>query len=179
MHVSGKIFITTSRSSIFACPPSGERQEDIPLLVDHFLSRHNHRWRQQKQLSREAMHRIVAYSWPGNIRELENAIERSFILAKGSVVRAEDLPPELSAPASMPNSLQDSMKGSETPEPSSQPSVILPPGGMDLAQRLYELERTYFATAIRQANGNQAAAAKLLGIQPHTFRKRAKEKFGL
>jgi DNA-binding NtrC family response regulator len=217
-------------------PALRERQEDIPLLVDHFLSRHNHRWRQQKQLSREAMHRIVAYSWPGNIRELENAIERSFILAKGSVIRAEDLPPELSAPASMPNSMQAAMKGSdvrqsipmnqaesqqspaspispelqrllksqrelesnrysEVPGPlSSQlptteslsllstlqaPSVVIPPDGMDLAQRLHDLEKTCFAAAIRQTSGNREAAAKLLGIQPHTFRKRAKEKFGL
>ncbi len=180
-------------------PALRERQEDIPLLVDHFLSRHNHRWRQQKQLSREAMHRIVSYFWPGNIRELENAIERSFILAKGSVIRVEDLPPELSAPASLPNSRQDSMKGSDvrqsismnqaeslhasaTPGPLSvlsPPSVAIPPDGMDLTQRLHELEKTYFATAICQADGNREAAAKLLGIQPHTFRKRAKEKFGL
>jgi len=192
-------------------PALRERQEDIPLLVDHFLSRHNHRWRQQKQLSREAMHRIVAYLWPGNIRELENAIERSFILAKGSVIRAEDLPPELSAPASMPNSLQDSRKGADAGQSilrnqtesldtsattgtlspqlpttessllstSQAPSAVIPPGGMDLAQRLHELEKTYFAAAIRQAEGNREAAAKLLGIQPHTFRKRAKEKFGL
>jgi len=219
-------------------PTLRERQEDIPLLVDHFLSRHNHRWRQQKQLSREAMHRIVAYSWPGNIRELENAIERSFILAKGSVIQAEDLPPELSAPASLPGSLQNSMKGSdarqsismnqaetqqspsssspispelqwplesqkdpeskrcpEVPGPlssqlptaeslsllstSQAPSVAIPPDGMDLTLRLHELERTYFATAILQTDGNREAAAKLLGIQPHTFRKRAKEKFGL
>ena len=77
----------------FEMPPLRERKEDIPLLAEHFL----HRFAQEtnkpvQQISREAMDEMMLYSWPGNIRELENAIERAVVIAKERKIRPEDLP---------------------------------------------------------------------------------------
>lgn len=146
-------------------PPLRERSEDIPLLIAYFLERNNQRWHQKKQLSREAMRCLLDHTWPGNIRELENAIERAFVLCTGNVIRKNDLPPEVQRPR------EDSVP---------QAAIIaIPTGGMDLDKRLSDIEKAYFKEAIRFKEGNKEAAAKLLRIKPHTFRKRAKEKFDL
>ena len=81
-------------------PALRERREDIPLLVEYFLDRHNRRYRQKKQFNREAMRRILEYAWPGNVRELENAVERAFVLSGGNVIKETDLPPEITSPLS-------------------------------------------------------------------------------
>lgn len=151
-------------------PALRERTEDITLLVEYFLDRHNARYRQQKQLSREAMRRILSYSWPGNIRELENAVERAFVLSKGSVIKDDDLPPEITSPISLPPGNTDQ---------SNSLIIPIPHEGLDLDARLHDLEKTCYEEAIKVKDGNREAAARLLNIKPHTFRKRAKEKFNL
>jgi len=175
-------------------PALRERREDIPLLVEYFLDRHNRRYRQKKQLNREAMRRILEYSWPGNVRELENAVERAFVLSSGNVIKETDLPPEIVAPPSPLPAANDGPRRSEqtsSPGTSSgrvQPAqtsatdagvIPIPPEGLDLDASLQDLERAAFEEAIRRKDGNREAAARLLGIKPHTFRKRAKEKFRL
>ncbi|MBU4582169.1 MAG: sigma 54-interacting transcriptional regulator [Proteobacteria bacterium] len=175
-------------------PALRERREDIPLLVEYFLDRHNRRYRQKKQFTREAMRRILEYSWPGNVRELENAIERAFVLSGGNVIEETDLPPEIITPPS-PLSVANGgpLRSEQTFSPgasggrvpSAQTSatdagvIPIPPEGMNLDARLLDLERATFEEAIRSKDGNREAAARLLGVKPHTFRKRAKEKFGL
>jgi len=156
-----------------AMPALRERTEDIALLVEYFLDRHNSRYRQQKQLSREAMRRILSHSWPGNIRELENTVERAFVLSKGSVIKEDDLPPEIASSSSPPS------KSSGNTDPSNTPIITISPEGLDLDEHLHNLEKTYYEEAIKMKDGNREAAARLLTIKPHTFRKRAKEKFGL
>ena len=154
-------------------PALRERTEDITLLVEYFLDHHNSRYRQQKQLSREAMRRILSYSWPGNIRELENAVERAFVLSKGSVIKENDLPPEITSPGS---SFPKSSGNTEQP---NAPIVTIPPDGLELDEHLHNLEKAYYEEAVKVKDGNREAAARLLNIKPHTFRKRAKEKFNL
>ncbi|MEI8171880.1 MAG: RNA repair transcriptional activator RtcR family protein [Deltaproteobacteria bacterium] len=150
-------------------PPLRDRKEDIPFLVEHFLNNHNHRYRQKKQLSREAMKQILDYAWPGNIRELENAMERAFVISKGNVIRDADLPPETSP---------SFLSSKDTPStPFRQTSV--PPEGLDIDAYLHDLEKSCYEEAIKMKDGNREAAARLLKIKPHTFRKRAKEKFGM
>jgi two-component system, NtrC family, response regulator PilR len=74
-------------------PSLRERTEDIPLLVSHFLSMHNKKNRKAVEgISRDALSKLMTYSWPGNIRELENVIERAVILCKGRMVEPVDIP---------------------------------------------------------------------------------------
>jgi DNA-binding NtrC family response regulator len=77
-------------------PPLRERREDIPLLVDHVLKRLKRRGMERvKAVSPEAMRCLMEYPWPGNIRELENILERGMVCARGRVLSVEDLPDEL------------------------------------------------------------------------------------
>lgn len=156
-----------------AMPALRERTEDIALLVEYFLDRHNSRYRQQKQFSREAMRRILSHSWPGNIRELENAVERACVLSKGSVIKEDDLPPEIASSSSPPS------KSSGNTGQTNATAIAIPLEGLDLDTHLHNLEKAYYEEAIKMKDGNREAAARLLNIKPHTFRKRAKEKFGL
>jgi len=146
-------------------PTLRERREDIPLLISYFLGLHNHRYKRQKQLTRETMKLLFEYDWPGNIRELENTIERAFVLSTGNIINETDLPQELSS--------------GETSRIKEKTSVRIPTAGMDFDTYLNNLERKYYEEAIKIKDGNREAAARLLNIKPHTFRKRAKEKFGL
>jgi transcriptional regulator with GAF, ATPase, and Fis domain len=77
-------------------PPLRERREDIPLLIDHFLTRFNERLKKQvSSVEPEAIDRFVSHQWPGNIRELENVIERTVLFCEGPLIRLVDLPGEL------------------------------------------------------------------------------------
>ena len=74
-------------------PPLRERTDDIPMLASHFLSIHNEKNRKTVEgISREALNKLMSYTWQGNIRELENVIERAVILCKGKVIESEDIP---------------------------------------------------------------------------------------
>lgn len=136
-------------------PPLRDRKEDIPLLVAHFLEKLG----SKRKMSKEAMAQLVAYEWPGNIRELENTIERAVILGSGEMLLPEHLPAELRAkPAS---------GGPSVP-------IELPPEGIVLEK----LEKDLLEQALRRAGANQTKAAKLLGISRHELLYRM-EKFGL
>src|SRR3954462_11408290 len=76
-------------------PPLRERPEDIPLLITHFLNKYARTTEQAKKVSPEAMERLLAYRWPGNIRELENAIERAAVTTVGETIGPERLPPKI------------------------------------------------------------------------------------
>ncbi len=77
-------------------PPLRERREDIPLLINHFLSRYNEKHHlKAKNISSAALNILVEYDWQGNIRELENAIERAVILSEGSSIEVSALPPDI------------------------------------------------------------------------------------
>jgi len=142
-------------------PPLRDRHEDIALLAEHFLGR----FRQQmgkpiEGLSAEALRLLESYGWPGNVRQLENVIERAVAIERGTSIQAGSLPADIYQPldASPPGSLD-------------QPVVdLLPEAGLDLPRRLEAQEREYVAQALRQAGGRHDRAAKLLAISPRQFR---------
>lgn len=129
-------------------PPLRERKEDIPLLVDHFLQHYSREvGRGKVSIDKEAMEKLVAYSWRGNIRELENVIERMVILSYEDVIKATCLPKEISFEAVIHN------------------NYVLPEGGINLD----ELEKDLIIQALQRTEYNQTKAAKLLGISRHTL----------
>lgn len=127
-------------------PPLRERMEDIPLLVMHFLKKFNPS--QAQLISPDAMGLLMAYSWPGNIRELQNVIERAVILSQGNEIKTHHLPKEIQK--------EDDSKNSNFP------GLILnfPDQGISFE----EVERELIIKALEKSSGNQTQAAKLLGI---------------
>ena len=138
-------------------PPLRARPSDIPALVAHFMERFR---AGSKKISPGAMQLLVDYQWPGNIRELENTIERVVILAKSDSIEPEDLPAEVRAGMHL--------KVTGTPE------FCLPEEGCDLEEVELELVRQ----AIARTGGNVPKAAKLLGLTTKTLEARM-ERYGL
>lgn len=127
-------------------PPLRERREDIPLLIDHFLARamkrHN---RQDLRIDREVFAALSAYSFPGNVRELENIVERMVVLARTNTATIEDLPAQ--------------MRGGSS---NNAANVLLnmPPEGLSIEK----VEREIIRQALEMHNGNQTRAARYLDI---------------
>jgi two-component system response regulator PilR (NtrC family) len=136
-------------------PPLRHRREDIPLLADHFLRRFSAEHNRMVRLSSEAMRRIEQYEYPGNVRELENIIERAVALSSTPVIGVSDLP-EVKTPRLM------------TPEP----PAMVPPEGVDLDQLVSDYERTWVLRALEQTGGVRKRAATLLGISFRSLRYR-------
>jgi two-component system, NtrC family, response regulator PilR len=138
-------------------PPLRERREDIPLIAEHFLAKYNEQMGKAiAGISREAMDFLIAHEWPGNIRELENVVERAVAL-------------ELS-PAVLPESLPDTVRGDASRPPAAHGVEPLPESGFDLEAHVKEIERGYLAEALKRANGVQVKAAELLGMSFRSFR---------
>jgi DNA-binding NtrC family response regulator len=137
-------------------PPLRDRAGDLPLLVDYYVDNFNREFKKRvRGLSPEAMARLQAYSWPGNIRELRNAIERAMLLAEGPVLGADQFP--------LGGGLARVTDGFE-----------LPSSGVDLD----ELERSLVVQALERCSWNQTRAASLLGLNRDQIRYRV-EKFKL
>jgi two-component system response regulator PilR (NtrC family) len=133
-------------------PPLRERKEDIPLLTERFLRRFAREMgKDVLGLSPDAMRTLERHSFPGNVRELENLVERAVALAGSRMIGLGDLPREVSGTAA-----------SATPE-----LLSLPPEGCNLDDVLGEAERRLLLSALERTGGLRTAAAKLLGI---TFR---------
>jgi DNA-binding NtrC family response regulator len=148
-------------------PPLRNRKEDIPLLVQHFLQRFaaqrqggfesrtpNPEPRVTMSVSQQAMRRLMAYQWPGNVRQLENAIERAVALSGGRTqIEVTDLPTEIQSASEMPVS-QD---------------VALPADGFDLDAYVGNIERELIYRALEKSAGNKGRAAKLLSLKRTTL----------
>jgi two-component system response regulator PilR (NtrC family) len=135
-------------------PPLRERREDIPLLVDHFIRKFSaEHGRQVSGTDPEAMSALMGYHFPGNVRELENLIERAVTLASTDRVSSESLPTLKGLSAS------DSAVGA--------PAVTLPEQGIDLERVVEDFERSLIIRALERTDGHRTEAAKLLGV---TFR---------
>jgi two-component system, NtrC family, response regulator AtoC len=138
-------------------PPLRARSEDIPALVNYFVDIYNTEFRKRvRGVSSEAMRLLRAYGWPGNIRELRNAVERAMLLAEG---------PELTA---------DLFSAAASGSVRLTEGVALPPTGVDLEQ----LERSLVVQALERSGWNQTKAATLLGLNRDQIRYRI-EKFKL
>src|SRR5882762_3792001 len=133
-------------------PPLRDRRVDIPLLVNAFLEKFSDPARPIRTISEDAMRRIMTYDWPGNIRELENAIERAVALGSGPILHVGDLPSNLQYSASMEK---------------------LPEG--DELVPLEALERRAIFRALRETAGDKLAAARLLGIGKTTLYRKLKQ----
>jgi two-component system response regulator PilR (NtrC family) len=141
-------------------PPLRARQEDIPLLAEHFLSKYRTQMdRQITGISGEAMEYLTAYDWPGNIRELENVIEHAVALEQARVI--------------LPGSLPDAIRSD--PPRSAAAVLALPESGFDLEEHVQGIERDYLAQALQKAGGVQVKAAELLGMTFRSFRYYAKK----
>ena len=143
--------------------PLREHKEDIPELLRHFIQHYNKKFRKNIQgFTREADELLMRYDWPGNIRELKNAIERVMILAEGTRITARHLPIRISEKGKRPI---------PAGEGNSNGEVHLPAGGMSL----YNLEKDLIRQALDQARGNKSTAARLLHITRDTLRYKVKK----
>jgi transcriptional regulator with GAF, ATPase, and Fis domain len=143
--------------------PLRERPEDILPLADAFLEELGRSiGRRAAGISRDGREWLLAYPWPGNIRELRNAIERAILLSDGGLITRQHLP----APPHRPELLPGQGAGSGI--------LPIPPGGIDLEA----VERSYVQGALLQAKGNKSKAARLLGLSRAQLYSRL-EKYGI
>jgi two-component system response regulator PilR (NtrC family) len=139
-------------------PPLRERREDIPLLSEHFLAKYAEQMQKTVTgISRAAMDLLLQHDWPGNIRELENVLERAVALESTPTVLAESLPPSI-------------RNGAPAARGGVHASAGLPDAGFDLEAHVKEIERGYLAQALERTNGVQVKAAELLGMSFRSFR---------
>jgi DNA-binding NtrC family response regulator len=141
-------------------PPLRDRAEDIPLLVVHFLEKFNERLNKNvERLSEGALEVLAAYAWPGNIRELENIIERTLLFADGEVVEKGDLPPDLVARAQPGATARVSELLAERPAEGEGVSM------KDIVrQATAEIEKDLIVRALEETGGNVTHAARHLKI---------------
>jgi two-component system response regulator AtoC len=140
----------------FSVPALRDRKQDIPLLADHFFARARSRLgRPVRFFSDEALESLVAYHWPGNIRELENVIERAVLVAEGAQLSRRDLPESIVAPI---------------PGRRNERS-----GELGLRRARKRLEASLIQRALHAAGGNRTRAAKLLEISHRTLLYKIKE----
>lgn len=137
-------------------PPLRERRSDIPLLVEHFLQKFSGG---KKRFSQEAVAMLIDYKWKGNVRELENIIERMVLLCDNNVIDADALPEEIRLPSSA--------------EP-----VAMPSDGINIEKLIEETEKAYLLKALQNTNGVKIEAAKLLKLSFRSFRHKLK-KYGI
>ena len=152
-------------------PPLRERREDIPLLADHFIAKFNDRLKKEiAAITPEAIERLVAYQWPGNIRELENLMERTVLFCEGPEIRVSDLPPEVAgAPAPQPSSAAAHAAGEEPPRaaPESLKEAV--------RAETERVERELIQRALDATGGNVTQAARKLKISRKSLQTKMKE----
>jgi DNA-binding NtrC family response regulator len=143
-------------------PPLRERKDDVPLLVQHFLEkfeaerakRPGAKPPERLTVSQEGMRRLMAYHWPGNVRQLENAIERAVAFTAGrSQIDIGDLPVEVQ----------------QAEETALSSAVTLPEDGVDLAAFVANIERELIQRSLERTGGNKGQAARLLNLKRTTL----------
>ena len=155
-------------------PPLRERAEDVPLLVDEFLKKLNRRLQKRvERFSPEALALLQQYPWPGNIRELENIVERTLLFCESEVVDVPDLPPDLTAKVGLG-------LGQGRPTASSLPADAfgnIGDGSMKdiVRQATAELERDLITRALEETSGNVTHAARRLKISRKSLQIKMKE----
>ena len=139
-------------------PPLRERREDIPLLAGYFLDRYAAKMHKSLSgFSEEAQVRLVRYDYPGNVRELENALQRAVALAEDDVIRPEDLPPQ--------------MREAARPRIEAPKEAVHVPDGLTLE----EVEAIYIQRTLERVAGNASEAARRLGISRSTLWRKLKK----
>jgi DNA-binding NtrC family response regulator len=140
-------------------PSLRTRRSDIPVLIDYFLAKHTRNTDRKVSLNNESKRLLLDYSYPGNVRQLESALERAVLLCENNTITIEDLPPEMvqsSNPVSTANLFE------------------LPPNGVNFE----DVERSLILQAMERTDNNITKSAKLLGLTFRTLQYRL-EKFGV
>ncbi len=144
-------------------PPLRDRRSDIPLLIDHFLTRFNQSKRTEVSgFMPEALHLLTEYDWPGNIRELENMIERLVVLKKRGILSTEDLPQKIGPKPTSPEFKEQFFRFSED--------------GINLSREVEQYEKHLIMEALRKANGVTSRAAQLLHLNRTTLVEKLKRR---
>jgi len=138
-------------------PPLRERKEDIPALANHFLTKYNEELgRDIKRITTETMDMITHYDFPGNVRELENVIERAVALEQSDVI--------------LPESLPGSIKGEKVLASSEE--IEIPDEGIDLEKMMDDMEKKLLEKSLKKTRGVKTKAARLLNLSFRSFRYR-------
>jgi two-component system, NtrC family, response regulator AtoC len=148
--------------------PLRERREDIPLLADHFIAKFNGRLKKEiASITPEAIERLIAYQWPGNIRELENLMERTMLFCEGPAIRVSDLPVEVTGAS--PSAAATSPAGDEggRPAPESLKEAV--------RAETERVERELIQKALDATGGNVTQAARKLKISRKSLQTKMKE----
>jgi DNA-binding NtrC family response regulator len=130
-------------------PALRERKDDIPLLIEEFLEKHRMKMKRNYQISQQLMNILANYEWRGNVRELQNAVERAVVLCKGEELSIQDFPREIQG-------------FSQTQTANDE--IFLLDESKTLPEQLEEIERQFILTAIEENHGQVAAAARKLGV---------------
>ncbi|WP_321492200.1 sigma-54-dependent Fis family transcriptional regulator [uncultured Desulfobacter sp.] len=145
-------------------PPLRERREDIPLLARHFLATEGRKTKiLEKKMSSEALHHLVSYAWPGNIRELENLIRYLMVTAPDEIIHPEDLPEHIL------KNIPDGATAHATPQDCASQTKEGPYLRDISAMTWPDLEKAYVETLMEKFNWNVTWAAKASGINRSTF----------
>jgi len=140
-------------------PPLRERREDILTLAEHFVRKFSQKMKKEiVGLSEEAESLLLRYPFPGNIRELENMLERAVALIKGRVIQAQDLPEEVCGQPSFGRALCEKIQGAKP-----------------LAEAVSLFEREYIQSVLEKTKGKKGQAAEILGISRKTLWEKIKE----
>lgn len=138
-------------------PPLRERRRDIPLLVHHFLEKIcREEGLARREVTPEALHRLMQYDWPGNVRQLENAVEMAVALSGD---RRLLYPSDFPLPAARPR----------PPAAATTPVIAVPDEGLDFEATVTRIERALLEQALRKSGGNKKQAAEMLGLKRTTF----------
>jgi two-component system response regulator PilR (NtrC family) len=140
-------------------PPLRDRKEDIPALAEHFLRKFC-KDADSMRIAPDAMGLLMEYNWRGNVRELENVMERACTLSEGVFITVDHVPPEL--------------KGERRRRAGPMPDEI-PDGGIGLESLLDEMEKNYLVKALNKAGGSKTEASRLLGLTFPSLRHRLKK----
>jgi nitrogen regulation protein NR(I) len=156
-------------------PPLRERGDDLPMLVNHYIRNFDRELgREVRQVSPEALANLAAYSWPGNIRELQSVLKQALLRSTGGVL----------VPAFLPDLVAHAEHGEQSPTASGTDGVHfesfindrLKAGAPDLYSVVHaELDRILLPLVYRHANGNQHQAARILGIARQTLRQKLRD----
>jgi DNA-binding NtrC family response regulator len=132
-------------------PPLRARREDVPALANHFLRRFGQEnGKPNLTLTPRALDVLVGTGWPGNVRQLENAIERAVVLCQGSTIDVDLLPAEVLSPQ-------------------PQPTAHIPAEGLDLREAVNAYTRALIEASLARCGGVQRRAAQILGVRPSTL----------
>ena len=148
-------------------PPLRERAEDIPVLVSHFFKKHGEKKGEDALpvISGEVLKLLKNYSYPGNVRELENLVERLMVLGDRQNIAPKDILPFL----------KDKKIAGVTADKAYIVNVLLPEGGMDLEETVGRIEKQLIAQALKRSHGHRGQAAELLHLSLRSFRYRLRK----